>query len=242
MNNGKNLSSFNTARQSRTILDAVAYSYCINCPANYFITLHLNKARINGERTHPFLRTVLKSLGDWYRRNLHRPPIYIWQLENPIYFDEQENRCGGLNIHFLVHIPPRYAKGFRSSFKRWVLLARGSVGKGVFHFRYVVGSKQFDETELVSNLVSTTRYILKGTDPAACETLRIGYLNGRDQGKIMGKRCGISQALSQKNWTWPLVQTRHPGIVVSGPERRRRRMFALAGYAMTGAPLHWSHL
>jgi hypothetical protein len=68
----------------------------------------------------------------------------------------------------------------------------------------------------------SSEYMLKGTDPNVCPELGIAWPNERDQGKIVGKRCGYSQVLSpEKRKDWPIITfPRHPRVSVAGPERR----------------------
>jgi len=233
---------FNTGRQSRMLLDAVGRSFCIGRPANFFITLHLKRASIEPSGAHKFIGKFLKCLGDWYRRTVGGSPIFIWQLENPSYFDEQDNLRGGLNAHLLVHVPIEHANVFKRRMRKWISVAGGKRRSGVIRGGHINGAGEFLEWEFLGGLLRTARYVLKGTDPCACAELGIQNANKRDQGKIVGKRCGISQSLSSRNWRWPFIRTSRPEISVAGPERRRRRMVALAGYAMTGVPKAWTGL
>jgi hypothetical protein len=240
MNTGTNVSAFNTKKQSRQLLDAVAYSFCIGRPTNFFITLHFAKAGVEPGNYRRFLRVVFKRLGDWYRRNVGGAPIFIWQRENPTWFDQNENRCGGPNLHMLVHVPLELGETFRDCLNNWTIAAGGKIRSQALEGYHLFGAADFHELELAEGIVRTARYIVKGTDPAACAEMGIGNEDKREQGMIVGKRCGISQGLSSKKWDWPeIASERYPAITVAGSERRRRRMVAHAGYAMTGTPASW---
>jgi hypothetical protein len=124
----------------------------------------------------------LKLFRDWLRRHDH-PAAYLWVREG----------VSGDHAHILLHLPP----GLRLSLSlQWTARASGAP--------YVVGAAKTlpirgaDDpagTRYAQNLERVVNYVMKGAVPAVAAQLDI---RRRAQGRLYGKRCGVSRSLDRR--------------------------------------------
>ena len=117
---------------------------------------------------------------------------WLWTLENG-------DRKGG-HCHLLVHVPAALVSLLTRLQKGWLRRITGKAYRSrVFHSKPIGGRRGLEtgNPELHAvNLADAFGYVLKGADAKAAEKFALTRLE--PGGRIIGKRCGISQNISAK--------------------------------------------
>lgn len=211
------------------IWECARHSFCIGLAVNFAIHIHLQKGGISMSECHGFITKFLHKSGEWLRRNSGKRPAFIWVLENPpsTMTGEDEFR-GGLHLHVLIHVPRELVRPFQKRLRRWGQQAGLRWRRNVLRSRSIFYSGPEDDIFrfVEKGMMGMIAYLLKGSEPAACELLQIGHWSARNQGLLTGKRCGYSESLSPKKTCWPARRLeRHPGIWLASQESRRGRIW-----------------
>jgi hypothetical protein len=124
----------------------------------------------------------LKQFRDWLHRHGY-PAAYLWVREG----------ASGDHAHILLHLPPGLRLGLSL---QWTARASGA--------QYVVGAVKTVPIRgagdpagscYAQNLERVVDYVMKGAVPAVAAQLDI---RRRAQGRLYGKRCGVSRSLDRK--------------------------------------------
>ena len=162
-----------------------------------------------------YLGRFLKRANDWLRRRSGKPAAYVWLIENP--------PDGGLNAHILIHVPFKLRVEFRALMKGWLAGQNESVSPKTIHARVFFGIPTLTHRKRITCATASLAFCdmsLKGMEPS----LGGGYLGVMpiDQGVVMGKRTGYSQAL-RAGLRWKVIRfPQYPGVWIGGPESRVR--------------------
>jgi len=112
---------------------------------------------------------------------------------------------GGLNIHELIHVPESDQQKFSKLYISWLRRAGLQNIKGAKKLQSISGAdaesyatrSPRDGRRYIDNLNVLLRYVLKGSTDQARKALKIGYEEKKNQGRIEGKRSGVSEALGR---------------------------------------------
>ena len=177
-------------RESLTIGDAAArnveaavwWAVQAGLPLNRFWSIHWQLAGVGD----PLKATgrFLKLYGDYLRRN-GVEPAYVWVREG--------GAAKGEHVHILAHAPPVMHVARRQ--RGWLAQCGAAWRLGVLNSRpvgrtYAYAWQAPDAYE--ANLAMALRYVLKGGDSQTCGRLGMDHA---PQGRLIGKRCGVSQNL-----------------------------------------------
>jgi hypothetical protein len=157
-------------------------------PLNLFITINIDDAFVT-RRPQSFIYRFLHRASDWLRYH-GVGAYYAWVLEN--------NEVVGIHCHILMHWPWHLQTGLDTQLRKWLRLSGGEYHKGVLQWSDTNGDEGVGVR--FSNS-AVARYLLKGADPVFC---RHWGLDHKPQGKITGKRLGVSRSLdvSARSQTW----------------------------------------
>lgn len=185
----------------RTIVQialAAEFAHYMGTPLNRFCTINLSRAGISLDRAQQFRETFLARARDWlgyYGSVLH----YVWVLENQT----------ALNLHMLLHVPPRLRAGFARMQRRWLKQAGAlCVPAGTIHTEQILRRDPFPfarDGVYLLNLQNCLAYMMKGANPEVCFPFGIEH---EPQGDILGKRVAASESLgtaarSKAGWEPP---------------------------------------
>lgn len=151
-------------------------------PLNRFWSIHWQLAGVGD----PLKATgrFLKLYGDYLRRH-GVGPAYIWVREG--------GAAKGEHVHILAHAPPGIHVARRQ--RAWLTQCGAAWRLGVLNSR-PVGRTYADAWQAPdgyeANLETALRYVLKGGESQTCGRLGMDHA---PQGRLIGKRCGVSQNL-----------------------------------------------
>lgn len=233
MNKGARPSDYISINQSSALIDAVLYAFCSERWLNRFITIHFGKA---GIRSHPdahdVLEDFLKHAGDLLSKRGLGPPHYVYVFENP--------EGHSLHVHVLLHVPFDQWKSFAKLERGWIKQAVKKFGgryqKGVLDYRPLFRHREFTEGKasfedfVEHGMRGILLYLLKGAEAGTPSPLglvadavsrRPPKLRPAPQGRIFGKRVGISESLSRFRHQFSRTQIRS-GMWMAGSEAGAR--------------------
>lgn len=167
----------------RALIAAARRASAIGRPFNRFITVHWQTAGLTEAEAMPATTALLKYWREW----LGGHTAYIWTREN--------GGGKGSHLHILAHLPEgREINGRRSI--HWIERITGQpYRRGVILTKKIAGAGQPDGAIYAENLGTVLAYVLKGAEPDAAAAIGIEHKHG---GRIIGKRCGISQNIACK--------------------------------------------
>lgn len=160
----------------------MAFASMIGRPPTHFITIHWYKADGGGDADRRFARFRVLAQKWLYRKKspkkTRHPLTCGWVLEAP---------KGEIHSHMAIHIPMGLEKEFIAKLPSWV---GGNVIPGTIDVRPITDN-------------GWQKYVLKGVGPVGWDHFNISKHRRDAQGKIEGKRCGISQNIgpaARKRW------------------------------------------
>lgn len=189
------MSSHLRGRQCANLLNATNLAARLDRPLTHFVTLTIGAPDPFGEcSSEQFARLRDNYFCPWWRRTAAdggRPPVFVWAIEN----------AGGvIAVHWLVRLPPSHLKQFEERLPLWLCK---------------VTSKPFEPGSVhirpAHTPVGAAKYMLKGADPASAERYGVRPVF---QGRVRGKRSGVSRALG------PTARKRLTALGVVPPLRR----------------------
>lgn len=156
-------------------------------------TVHYGKAGIEPGDGAKFVRHLLKQVGKHARR--HGGALTaIWVRE-----------CGsakGEHVHILLHLPAEMR--LHGLTRRWIENAGGTWLPGASKVRIVAGrlSKvgEIREKKWAVNAANVVGYLLKAASEKTGE--RLGLTRAGRSGRIVGKRCGVTQNIDKGARGW----------------------------------------
>jgi len=208
-------SEYLSRSQSKALFEAGAFAYCCDRPLNQFVTIHLHRAGV--DLPQHFISRLLKLFGDWLHRNAQISSYWLWVLENP---PATEEKCGGLNLHILFHVPFDLIDQFRKRMRVWLKMSGGKRKPGVLNFRSAEHSKPGSDPALYlqHGLLGLLRYFAKAIEPQAASDFGI---EPKHQGIIFGKRWGHSEALGEQH-RWLPDHSRRSNYITGRSSLARR--------------------
>lgn len=164
-----------TAKQVNQIFQAGERAYALGCPLNRFITIHYDDYA-DPKRPQQFMVKILEHSRKWLQRR-GLPVAYLYTLENGKY--------KGIHAHLLIHIPPTYQVAYKKALRRWLPF---KMTMPHVNFK-TISYPDFGKLHPLNGIYGKLRYMCKGIAPND----PIRDINPKPQGKIYGKRYGISQ-------------------------------------------------
>jgi hypothetical protein len=147
-------------------------------PLNTYV-LHL---RVGGHHAAPAMGRIVHKFRDWLIRlkRLGRvtcPPVYAITFENP--------PPGSLmHANWMVHVPPGREAEFEKKLVMWATRVLGPLGPGDLDIQPI-------DQRYTKRLA---KYVVKGTNPQYARHFFLEKMIS-DQGEVIGKRAGVSQAI-----------------------------------------------
>ena len=180
-----------TVAQIDNLTAAERHSRAIGLPLTRMITIHWQAAGVAladmVKATGRFLDLLTKALARHKSKT-----AWLWTLENG-------DRKGG-HCHLLVHVPAALVSVLTRLQKGWLKRITGrDYVKKVIHSKPIGGRLGLENgnPELHgTNLAVALGYVLKGAGPEAAS--KFGLARLEPGGRIIGKRCGVSQNVSAK--------------------------------------------
>jgi len=159
--------------QALNLSAAVNHARHIDCELNAWITIHFDEAPSPMDGADR-LQLLFRRARIWWGRR-HRQFTYGYVRENP--------PSKGDHVHILAHVPAGHWKTFIAALTSWVALDADWVGIRAIKVKRV---EQGTEHRIV-------RYMLKGGLPEVRRAFRVRTGLKALQGKIEGKRVGVSR-------------------------------------------------
>lgn len=180
-----------TLAQVKNLIDASAHAGRIGLALNRMITIHWQAGGVPitgmSKATGRYLDLMTKTLARHGSRT-----AWIWVHENG-------DRKGG-HCHLLAHVSRDLTGNIVRLQKRWLRSITGrSYKAGVVCSRPIggyLGLEIGNPTLHAVNLDSVLSYVLKGADNTAAKQKKLTRLEAG--GRIIGKRCGVSQNVGPK--------------------------------------------
>ena len=180
-----------TVAQIAHLTAAERHSRAIGLPFTRMITIHWQAAGVAlgdmVKATGRFLDLLTKALARHKSKT-----AWLWTLENG-------DRKGG-HCHLLVHVPAALVSLLTRLQKGWLRRIAGTAYRSrVIHSKPIgrlLGLEVGNPELHAVNLADAFGYLLKGADAQAAEKFALTRLE--PGGRIIGKRCGISQNISAK--------------------------------------------
>ncbi len=180
-----------TLRQIVNLIEATRHAERIGLPFTRMITIHWQSAGVP-------LNAMAAATGrylDLFSKTLSRhqsPTAWLWVHEN--------GRNKGGHCHLLAHVPAGLVPIITRLQKRWLKRIVGKPYRSrVIRSRPIggrLGLENGNPPLHASNLENALRYVLKGADAEAGAAFSLERLE--PGGRIIGKRCGVSQNTSAK--------------------------------------------
>lgn len=173
------------------LIEATRHAEMIGLPFTRMTTIHWQAAGVPLEAMAKATGRFLDLLSKTLSRH-RRPMTWLWVHEN--------GRNKGGHCHLLAHIPPDLVPVVTRLQKRWL---RRVVGKP-YRSRVIrskpIGGRLGIETGNpalhAANLETALRYVLKGANAEAAALFDLDKIE--PAGRIIGKRCGVSQNIGAK--------------------------------------------
>lgn len=167
-----------TEKQVNNLIAAAEKAYDIGTPLNRFFTIHYDDYA-DHKKPQQFVTRILERTRKWLQyRGL--PVAYIYTIEN--------GQTKGIHVHLLLHIPAHYQRDYKKALRQWLPFEWNKERVIVKPIKY----PPFGDLSSLSPLYGILTYICKGIDPSA----NLPNINAHYQGKIRGKRWGISKSLT----------------------------------------------
>lgn len=202
-----------TLRQARNLMAASQYALVIGKPLTRHLTVRLEQQGIADTDAVKAIGRLITLLRDHVRKTTDGEIAYIWSREHGAVI--------GGHVHILLHLPAGYIwQGQRV--QRWIeRLSTRAYRKGTIKTTRVGrNAKAYEQNPglYLANLATVVGYIMKGTGPDASAVLQLE--KAQAQGRVIGKRCGMSlnirsnrNTLANKATTGPvLFPTWHTSI------------------------------
>lgn len=204
MNLGTRQSSHLDDHAVENLLRAADLAVHLGYGLNWFLSINREMGGIDGDTVHAFISKFCKYAYDWLRTK-RTQWCCIWVLENPSF--------GGLNWHLVFYMPDDINFNFLQTRCRiWAKNASVKLDDNVLELIKIKGLSRRDRQGYGLHLNRTVAYVLKGSTERARDAIHIDeYMYFQrpdwreaesmwraDQGSIVGKRSGTSQAIGQK--------------------------------------------
>lgn len=159
--------------------EAAKIAYNKQAPLNRFMTFHIDPIA-NRSKPNQFIIDLMQHTRKWLQQRGH-PVAYLYVLEN--------SPIKGIHVHLLIHIPNKEQNNYKRALKRWLPfdLKKPEFDTQTITYPYRGGLHK------KSRIHGIIKYLSKGLDPSTpLESIKPRY-----QGKIKGKRWGISKSLRE---------------------------------------------
>lgn len=180
-NRGDRISDYLTLEQAHKIIAALSKAEKQSKHINRHIIVHWEAMGVTDSGAMAATTLWLKAFREWTGDKT----AYVWTREN--------GDGKGSHLHLLAHLPAgKRWHGARA--RRWLERISGNPYKaGAIKTRCITGSRSPDSPSYGENLQTVAAYVLKGVTPDTAAALGIDHEPG---GRIIGKRCGISQNIA----------------------------------------------
>lgn len=169
-----------TAEQVNALFSACKTAYEMGHSLNRFITIHYDDYA-DEKRPQTFIKSILEKSRKWLlKRGL--PVAYLYVIEN--------GKRKGIHVHLLIHIPPHYQREYKTAMRKWLPFEWTRKRINVQTIKY----PDYGVISALDGIYGNLRYICKSIDP---QTPIMG-IQPKYQGKIYGRRWGISKNLRQR--------------------------------------------
>ena len=191
-------------------------------PLTRHLTVRLERQGVTDADAVRAIGKLITLLRDHVRKTTGGEIAYIWSREY--------GATIGSHVHILLHLPAGYIwQGHRT--RRWIERVSGNpYRKGAIKTTRICGAAKAHESNpglYLAILATVVGYLIKGTCPNAGAVLELERIKA--QGRIMGKRCGMSQNIGILNSDKMATRKgRHLGPL-SKIERRRKLSQAESG-------------
>jgi hypothetical protein len=180
-----------TADQVRNLKAATLHASVIGLPFTRMISVHWQAAGVSLDGMTAATGRYLDLMAKAIRRHGFRT-TWLWVHENG---DGKGGHC-----HVLAHVPPSLIRRITTLQKSWLkAITDRSYKRGVVCSRPVggrVGLETGNPAIHALNLDYALSYVLKGADNTASEQENLTRIE--PGGRIIGKRCGVSQNIGPK--------------------------------------------
>ncbi len=183
-------SDYLTLQQAQDLIAAAQCALNIGKPLTRHLTVRLERQGIADADAVKAIGRLITLLRDHVRKTRGGEIAYIWSREHgPV--------IGG-HVHILLHLPAGYIwQGQRV--QRWIeRISERRYKKGAIKTTRIGRTAKAHETNpglYLANLATVVGYLIKGTCPNAGAALELERVKA--QGRVIGKRCGISQNIGQ---------------------------------------------
>lgn len=184
-NRGDRVTTALSQRHAEGVLQAMAVADLVGMPLTRHWTVDYERAGIADWDGAAFVGRLLAIVGRFARVRGGRFAA-VWVREVGV--------RNGAHVHIAFHLPRGWRLGHFT--RRWIRAAGGKYVKGVSHVRPIGGSLNCAWTSpehYRENLEALGNYFLKGSDVPVALELGLDLL--RNNGAIVGKRCGRTQNL-----------------------------------------------
>ncbi len=192
-------------KQASNFLLAIKLAEKIGLPLNLWVTIsfaHIECSAdeisdrfsvLRGQRFSPWINRPPTNSG-----LARSKPAFLWVIEN----------AGCMNVHWLVHVPVERRCEFELKLAHWIETMFGPMG----HETAI-------DVQQVYNPYGCRKYMLKGLDP---HIARFYGIDPEDQGRVTGKRCGVSVSLGPTQARKHCTRTRWRPYDLMGAVANRR--------------------
>lgn len=192
-----------TLRQARNLMAAAQYALVIGKPLTRHLTVRLEQQGIADTDAVKAIGRLITLLRDHVRKTTDGEIAYIWSREHGAVI--------GGHVHILLHLPAGYIwQGQRV--QRWIeRLSTRAYRKGTIKTTRVGrNAKAYEQNPglYLANLATVVGYIMKGTGPDASAVLQLE--KAQAQGRVIGKRCGMSLNIRSNRDTLANKATKGP--------------------------------
>lgn len=177
--------------KAKQIIAAAYQAKNISTPFNLFLTVHWTRAALSDAQAAKATGDLIKYISDWMRTKGVKA-TWAWVREND-YGDGSK----GSHVHIMLHCPASLP--IAKHFRRWLRKVTGRpYRKGVIKTERIGSTLNAYATSpalYAENLDRVIAYCVKGVTPA--DALTLSLPKQQDGGRIIGKRCSISQNLNK---------------------------------------------
>lgn len=171
---------------------AAQYALAIGKPLTRHLTVRLERQGVADADAVKAIGRLITLLRDHVRKTTDGEIAYIWSREHGAII--------GGHVHILLHLPAGYIwQGKRV--QRWIERISGyRYAKGAIKTTRIGRTAKAHEQNpglYLANLATVVGYLIKGTCPNAGAALELERIKA--QGRVMGKRCGMSQSIRTLN-------------------------------------------
>ena len=145
--------------------------------------IHYERAGIPPDQGAAFVGRVLRLVGAYARRHNNKIAA-IWVREN--------GEAKGAHAHILLHVPAGLT--LRNRIGGWIKAAGGTYQRRVSKVHSIggrLGLETSNPEKYAANLAEVLDYVVKGHEAEAHD--RLALERQEPGGRVIGKRCGVSQ-------------------------------------------------